>query len=58
MKSTLSKIFSLVPLICKKPGLNLSELQKIANFSSEEELRKSLEALMMFGVPPLPPLTL
>ncbi len=51
----LRRIFSLVPLIYYHQGIPLEKLQKMAGFANEKELRKSLERLMMFGVPPFSP---
>ena len=51
----LSRIFSLVPLICNKQGIELDKLQKLAGFGSSEELLRCLKHLMMFGAPPFSP---
>ena len=51
----LGRIFSLVPLIYNKQGIELHKLQELAGFSGTEELLRSLERLMMFGAPPFSP---
>ena len=51
----LRRIFSLVPLIFHRQGIELRTLQKLAGFKSSGELLRSLDRLMMFGAPPFSP---
>ena len=51
----LQRIFSLVPLVYSKQGIELHKLQELAGFESPEELLHSLGRLMMFGAPPFSP---
>lgn len=51
----LRKIFALVPLIHGRSGITIDELRRASGYESERELRRALDRLMMFGVPPFSP---
>lgn len=51
----LRRIFSLAPILHARPGITLKELREASGFPTRKDLRKALERLMMFGVPPYSP---
>ncbi|MDH5656958.1 MAG: WYL domain-containing protein [Spirochaetia bacterium] len=51
----LKRLIQLIPVLNANPGISLSELIKITDYSSERDLRRDLEKMIMYGVPPFSP---
>ena len=51
----LRRLIQIIPILNANPGITLADLKKITDYPSENLLRRDIEKMILYGVPPFSP---